>query len=39
MCAVTGDLQTPPLMETATFSQTLSSPEARSTLCTAVKHL
>jgi len=39
MCDVTRDLQTPPLLQTATFSQTSPSPEAWSTLCTAVKHL
>jgi len=38
ICA-TRDLQTSPLLQTATFSQTQPSPVAWSTLCTFVKHL
>jgi len=38
ICA-TCDLQTPPLLQTATFSQTPPSPWTSSTLCTSVKHL
>ena len=37
MCDVTRDLQTHPLLQTATFSQTPHFPGACSTLCTAVK--
>jgi len=33
MCDVTRDLQTPPLVQTATFSQIPSSSGAWSTLC------
>jgi len=39
MCDVTHDLQTPPLLQTETFSQTPSFPGAWSTLCKAVIHL
>jgi len=37
MCDVTRDLQTPPLLQTATSSQTPPSHGAWSTLCTGVK--
>jgi len=39
MCDVTRDLQTLPLLQTATFSQTPPYPGAWSTLCAAVKRL
>ena len=39
MCDVTRDLQTPPFLQTAKFSQNPPSPGACSTLCTAVKPL
>jgi len=39
MCDVTHALRIPPLLQTATFSQTPPSPGAWSTLCMAVKHL
>jgi len=39
MCDVTHDLQTQPLLQTATFSQTPPSPGAWNTLFMAVKHL